>query len=265
MAAAARVPSVRRMAWRAIYNLSAAPIAGELAALPFFDWGYQPLDPEVEKLALAPEEERFRESIQLYAHVAGQVTLEGKDVLEVGCGRGGGSAWIKRRHGARAVVGIDVAEQHVAVCNERHGGVEGLRFERGDAQALPFGAGAFDAVVNVESSHCYPDRRGFFDEVVRVLRPGGHFLYADVVRSERLGRLRAELVGSGLVVCRVEDITLNVMRSRQTVRAAAEAFTKDVAPALRAQIFHWAAVEGTENYRKLADGRSTYVCVLGRR
>jgi ubiquinone/menaquinone biosynthesis C-methylase UbiE len=265
MAAASRLPSMRRIAWRAIYNLAAAPAAGDLAELDFFNWGYQPLDHDVPRLELDPRHERFRESIQLYHHIAGQVDLEGTDVLEVGCGRGGGAAWVKQHHRARTLVGVDLAENNVAVCNKRHGGVAGLSFEQGDAQELPFDAATFDAVLNVESSHCYPDRLGFFREVARILRPGGHFLYGDIINSHALGRFRYDLAHSGLVLRRLEDITLNVMRSRQTICAAANEFTGNVGSALRAQIFNWAAVEGSDNYRKLEEGHSTYVCVLGRK
>jgi hypothetical protein len=34
-------------------------------------------------------------------------------------------------------------------------------------------------VINVEASHCYPDFPGFPGRGGRVLKPGGHFLYAD--------------------------------------------------------------------------------------
>jgi ubiquinone/menaquinone biosynthesis C-methylase UbiE len=54
-----------------------------------------------------------------------------------------------------------------------------LDFVRGDAQNLHFPDQSFDAVINVEASHIYPNLERFLGEVARVLRPGGHFLYAD--------------------------------------------------------------------------------------
>ena len=55
----------------------------------------------------------------------------------------------------------------------------------GDAESLPFGDEMFDAVVNVESSHCYGSTPAFLAQVKRVLRCGGHFLFADLLdRSE---------------------------------------------------------------------------------
>jgi ubiquinone/menaquinone biosynthesis C-methylase UbiE len=49
----------------------------------------------------------------------------------------------------------------------------------GDAENLPFLDESFDAVLNVEASHAYPHFNRFLSEMVRVLRPGGHFLYVD--------------------------------------------------------------------------------------
>lgn len=45
---------------------------------------------------------------------------------------------------------------------------------------------SFDAVINVEAAHGYPDFPRFLAEVAPVLRPGGRFLYADMsVRRAR--------------------------------------------------------------------------------
>jgi ubiquinone/menaquinone biosynthesis C-methylase UbiE len=55
----------------------------------------------------------------------------------------------------------------------------GLDFVHGDAEDPPFSDESFDAVLNVEASHAYPRFDRFLDEVARVLRPGGHFLYVD--------------------------------------------------------------------------------------
>ena len=49
----------------------------------------------------------------------------------------------------------------------------------GDADNLPFADQSFDAVINIEASHCYPRLSHFLADVARVLRPGGHFLYVD--------------------------------------------------------------------------------------
>ena len=63
----------------------------------------------------------------------------------------------------------------------------------GNAEKLPFADQSFDAVINVEASHCYPRFPRFLDEVARVLRPGGHFLYADVRRRKEIATWEEQL------------------------------------------------------------------------
>ena len=74
---------------------------------------------------------------------------------------------------------LDLNPAGIVFCRERHN-LPGLDFVQGDADNLPFGDQSFDAVINVEASHCYPRFSRFLAEVARVLRPGGHFLYADL-------------------------------------------------------------------------------------
>ena len=69
---------------------------------------------------------------------------------------------------------------------------------QGDAQNLPFPDQSFDAVINVEASHQYPDFPRFLEEVTRVLRPGGHFLYTDSRRAPVVADWEAALANAPL-------------------------------------------------------------------
>ena len=77
----------------------------------FLNYGYMPLDAGVTVLELQPGDESDRASIQLYNRVAGARDLRGKEILEVGCGRGGGSSFIARYLHPRSVTGIDLSER----------------------------------------------------------------------------------------------------------------------------------------------------------
>ena len=46
-----------------------------------------------------------------------------------------------------------------------------------------------DTVINIESAFHYPDKQAFLNEVSRVLKPGGHFLIADILTTR--SRLKA--------------------------------------------------------------------------
>lgn len=176
------------------YRLQSNPLVGKLTTkyfLPlgtrqvgdhvvFFNFGYEE-DPPM-ALPLSESDEPNRYCIQLYHQTASQVDLTGKEVLEVSCGAGGGASYIARNLGPASYTGLDLNPASIDLCRAKHR-LPGLQFVQGDAQNLPFPDESFDAVVNVEASHQYPDFRGFLAEVARVLRPGGHFLYTDSRRN----------------------------------------------------------------------------------
>ena len=71
-------------------------------------------------LTLDPDDEPNRACIQLYHHVATQVDLRGKDVLEVSCGHGGGASWLTRTLQPASYTGLDLNPTGIAFCQQRH-------------------------------------------------------------------------------------------------------------------------------------------------
>jgi ubiquinone/menaquinone biosynthesis C-methylase UbiE len=120
------------------------------------------------------------------------VDLTGKRVLEVSCGHGGGASYLMRNLGPASYTGLDLNPVGLDFCRRKHQ-LPGLDFVQGDAEKLPFPDQSFDAVINIEASHCYPRFSEFLDEVARVLRPGGHFLYADVRGRGEISKWEEEL------------------------------------------------------------------------
>ena len=200
-------PTFRRWVWKRWYQ----HIAGyDVASWSFMNYGYAPADDSSETLELEATDEDDRFCIQLYHRVASAVSLKDLDVLEVGSGRGGGSSFVKRYLNPATMTGVDFSVKAVKFCRERHQ-IEGLSFQQGDAENLSFNDATFDAVVNVESSHCYGSMPSFLSQVYRVLRPGGCFLFTDFRTSEEIGILEEQLIGSGLTIVEQEDITPNVV------------------------------------------------------
>jgi ubiquinone/menaquinone biosynthesis C-methylase UbiE len=174
--------------------------------------GYANLDIEQPSLPITPSEEIMRYSMQLYHHVASAVELRDREVLEVGCGRGGGASFVKNYHHPSVLVGVDYCPNNVDFCQRKHQ-YPGLSFLQGDAENLPFADASFDAVINVESAHCYPSINRFFAEVYRILRPGGYFLFSDEWWRTEVDTLRTHLNNSGLEVIREEVITPNIIKA----------------------------------------------------
>jgi ubiquinone/menaquinone biosynthesis C-methylase UbiE len=144
----------------------------------FLNVGYEE-DPPMALPLVESADEPNRFYIQLYHRTATQADLTGARVLEVSCGHGGGASYLVRTLRPASYTGLDFNPAGVAFCRERHN-LPGLDFVEGDAENLPFADQSFDAVINIQASHCYPRFPRFLAEVARVLRPGGHFLYADV-------------------------------------------------------------------------------------
>jgi SAM-dependent methyltransferase len=96
----------------------------------------------------------------------------GGDWLDVGCGTGALAQTIVERAAPRAVVGVDRSEGFVASARGRVRDPR-VRFEPGDAQALPVASGAFDAVVSGLVLNFVPDPPRMLAEMVRAARAGG--------------------------------------------------------------------------------------------
>ena len=120
--------------------------------------------------------------------IGGPVT----DVLDLGTGTGSGAAIVLRRFPSARVVGVDLSEE---MLERARVNVPGVEFRRADASSLPFPDGSFDLVAH---ANMIP----FFDEVARVLRPGGTALFAFSIGDETpiyvpAERLRTELAERG--------------------------------------------------------------------
>lgn len=199
---------VRKLIWRIWYPFVTRRLRGSEVLFLNYAYGVEPS----QEIPLAPEDEPNRACIQLYHHVASQVDLREKEVLEVSCGHGGGASWITRTIQPASYTGLDLNPTGVRFCNERHAAVKGLRFTQGDAQKLPFADNSLDAVVNVEASHCYPDFPRFLREVARVLRPGGHFLYTDFRFRGEIAKWEADIAAAPLEIVQTRDIGPNVLK-----------------------------------------------------
>ena len=102
--------------------------------------------------------------------------LEGKDVVELGCGAGYVSAWLAKR-GARPV-GIDLSWNQLASA-ARFQREFGLRFPliHGDAEGTPFRDESFDVAISEYGAAIWCDPFRWIPEVARLLRPGGELIF----------------------------------------------------------------------------------------
>jgi SAM-dependent methyltransferase len=253
---------IRRPMWNSFYSIASRRTPdGELG---FMNLGYL----EVVEVVDGVDGENSGDmgelvSAQLYDRVVRDVKLEGRSVVEVGCGCGAGSTYLAKAYHPASILGVDINKDLIRLGVE-HQQMTTLRFQQGDAQSLPIAASSVDVVVNIESSHCYPSRLRFFEEVVRILRPGGSFAFADIFvlgsGSERPADVRALLERVGLTIQDSVDITLNVLAARDAVwrspafRARMQRIPPRMLPIAQGALF----LPGAASYSWLASGRVQY-------
>ena len=220
----------------------------------FLNWGYEE-DPPL-ALALDTGDEPYRYPIQLYHATATQADITGKQVLEVGCGHGGGASYLTRTLRPASYIGLDLNGAGVEFCRRRHH-VHGLSFVQGNAEDLPFPDESCDAVINIESSCCYPHVDRFFSEVTRVLRPGGVFLYADMRQSFDCAEWDEELADSGLHTVSWRDINAEVLRGMDGNSPRWEAVAESMVPRFLRPLVGVPVKDGSL-YRDIAQGKQCY-------
>lgn len=250
------INAVRKALWQAWYPYLTKKLQNE--DVVFLNYAYE--ESPALGIPLDPADEPNRACAQLYHRTASQVDLAGKNVLEVSCGHGGGASYITRTFKPQSYTGLDLNPKGIAFCSQRHP-IEGLSLIQGDAQSLPFPDNHFDALVNVEASHCYPEFPKFLEEVQRVLKPRGHFLYADFRFEERYAEWDTALEASPLKQIAYTNISPDVVRGMDINSARSVALVEKLLPSFLHQIGKdFAGVQGSRIYEGLKNGGLEYRC-----
>ncbi len=114
---------------------------------------------------------------------------EGVTVVDIGCGAGMDLMLAARSVGPRGrAIGVDMTEAMAekARAAARAAGLENVEVRLGDAMSLPIDDASADAVISNGVLNLTTDKLVAYGEVFRVLKPGGRFLYADIVVASEL-------------------------------------------------------------------------------
>ena len=120
---------------------------------------------------------------------------EGDVVLDLGSGAGNDVFVARRIVGEQGkVIGVDMTQEMIARARQNQGklGYQNVEFRLGEIEELPVADGEVDITLSNCVLNLVPDKRKAFQEIYRVLKPGGHFCISDIVlRGELPEKLQA--------------------------------------------------------------------------
>ncbi|WP_419905371.1 class I SAM-dependent methyltransferase [Kiloniella sp.] len=112
----------------------------------------------------------------------------GSNLLDIGCGIGGPARYIAERFVCN-VHGIDLTENFcdtAELLNRLSGLDNRIKITHGNALSLPYEDNSFDTVWTQHTSMNIADKKKFYGEIYRVLKPGGMFLFHDIFSNENI-------------------------------------------------------------------------------
>jgi phthiocerol/phenolphthiocerol synthesis type-I polyketide synthase E len=250
-------PTAVKGGYKALYDRVSTQLNETVfgAGAYFLNWGYLPDGSPEHAVVQLPRNIINKNGVKLVLELIGDCPVDGKRILDVGCGRGGTIWTLKEFFRPATLTGLDMSSAAIAFDREAHGD-ERTTFVEGDAENLPFPDGSFDVVTNVESSHSYPDLHRFFEEVHRVLAPAGCFLYTDVLGVGQVAAALAYLGRLGFDLERNTDISKNVLLSSdESARQRLRAYGGRNDPEFMGNLL---ATPGSGAYEEIRSGRWEY-------
>lgn len=127
---------------------------------------------------LAPVDHFHARGLPATVDLADRLPVKPEDrILDIGCGLGGPARYFAKRFRCK-VTGIDITPAFVDAGSRLTallGMEEFVALEHGDGQCLPYAERIFDGAYTQHVTMNVADRRRFFDEAYRVLKPGAFF------------------------------------------------------------------------------------------
>ena len=148
------------------------------------DDGVDPSRPDIE--ALAPYDQFHGRGVEATQEMAESLAIAATDhLVDVGSGIGGPARYLARRFGCR-ITGIDLTAEFCEVARHLSRLLQmddTVRFEVGNALAMPFADATFDGAYSMNVSMNIADKPALYQEIRRVLKPGGWLMLSELAKG----------------------------------------------------------------------------------
>lgn len=114
---------------------------------------------------------------------------EGDIVIDLGSGAGNDAFVARAIVGEKGkVIGIDFTDEMIRKARENNDklGFNNVEFRFGDIEKMPITSNIADVIISNCVLNLVPDKEKAFEEIYRVLKPGGHFSVSDIVATGEL-------------------------------------------------------------------------------
>jgi ubiquinone/menaquinone biosynthesis C-methylase UbiE len=148
----------------------------------------------------------------------------GQSYLDFGCGNGAAAVHLASKLGLK-VTGIDVDAEQIEAAHARIEETPNVRFLTADGTKLPFADNEFDFVATHLVTHHIPDWQNALQQMLRVLKPNGYFIYKDFALPRWVASLGKKLSES-LGHLTAEDLNRFAQENRLAVVHLARSFNK---------------------------------------
>lgn len=233
----------------------------------FFNGGYLPLDPDY----IAQPEFRGEDHCAMMYHQAGHTQISAlspapRDILDVGCGQGGGIVYLSRLFPGARLTGTERSRAAVALARRRTAPFVAADIRRGQSGGIDLPDRSFDLVISVGAPTYFGLTR-FVTEAGRVLRPGGIISLSGGYRQGDHAAIEAELRAAaskaGLDFVSYRDITRHTFASLKADIPRRAAELAKVPWPFSLYAVRWADMPGSPEYMEYDTGlRADFAAVL---